>query len=140
MKEGRFKAFIRKYSDFFVYMIFGAMATAINTFGYAFLYEVVHIPNVMSTVLALIVTIIFAFFTNKVFVYRSKGWKPSQLWKEASGFLLCRTLTGIFDVVFMYVSVDVMDLIPVLMKFIAAIFVGIANYLVGKLLIFSRKD
>ena len=140
MKEGRFKAFLRKYSDFFVYMIFGAMATAINTFGYAFLYEVVHIPNVMSTVLALIVTIIFAFFTNKVFVYRSKGWKPSQLWKEASGFLLCRTLTGIFDVVFMYVSVDVMDLIPVLMKFIAAIFVGIANYLVGKLLIFSRKD
>ena len=140
MKEGRFKAFLRKYSDFFVYMIFGAMATAINTFGYAFLYEVVHIPNVISTVLALIVTIIFAFFTNKVFVYRSKGWKPSQLWKEASGFLLCRTLTGIFDVVFMYVSVDVMDLIPVLMKFIAAIFVGIANYLVGKLLIFSRKD
>ena len=140
MKEGRFKAFLRKYSDFFVYMIFGAMATAINTFGYAFLYEVVHIPNVMSTVLALIVTIIFAFFTNKVFVYRSKGWKPSQLWKEASGFLLCRTLTGIFDVVFMYVSVDVMNLIPVLMKFIAAIFVGIANYLVGKLLIFSRKD
>ena len=140
MKEGRFKAFLRKYSDFFVYMIFGAMATAINTFGYAFLYEVVHIPNVMSTVLALIVTIIFAFFTNKVFVYRSKGWKPSQLWKEASGFLLCRTLTGIFDVVFMYVSVDVLDLIPVLMKFIAAIFVGIANYLVGKLLIFSRKD
>ena len=140
MKEGRFKAFLRKYSDFFVYMIFGAMATAINTFGYAFLYEVVHIPNVISTVLALIVTIIFAFFTNKVFVYRSKGWKPSQLWKEASGFLLCRTLTGIFDVVFMYVSVDVLDFIPVLMKFIAAIFVGIANYLVGKLLIFSRKD
>ena len=139
MKEGRFKSFIRKYSDFFVYMIFGAMATAINTFGYAFLYEVVHLSNVLSTILALVVTIVFAFFTNKVFVYRSRGWKPSQLWKEASGFLLCRTLTGIFDVVFMFITVDKLNLIPVLMKFFSAIFVGIANYLVGKLLIFSDK-
>lgn len=139
MKEGKFKALLKKYSDFFVYMVFGAMATAINTFGYAFLYEVVGMSNVLSTVLALVVTIIFAFFTNKIFVYRSKGWKPSQLWKEASGFLLCRTLTGIFDVVFMYITVDVMDWIPVLMKFFSAIFVGIANYLVGKLMIFKKK-
>ena len=140
MKEGKLKAFVKEYSDFFVYMIFGAMATAINTFGYALLYEGVGMPNVVSTLLALIVTIIFAFFTNKIFVYRSKGWALSQLWKEASGFLLCRTLTGIFDVVFMYITVDLMKWIPVLMKFIAAIFVGIANYLVGKLLIFSKKN
>ena len=139
MHEGKLRALLVKYSDFFVYMIFGAMATAINTFGYAFLYEVLGVPNVISTVLALVVTIIFAFFTNKIFVYRSKGWKISQLWKEASGFLLCRTLTGLFDVAFMFVTVDCLELLPVLMKFIASIFVGIANYLVGKLLIFRKK-
>ena len=61
----------KKYRDFFVYMIYGAMATIINAGIYALLFQVVQISNVSSTIIAWIITLIFAFFTNKFFVYRS---------------------------------------------------------------------
>ena len=134
------KAIIKKYSDFILYMIFGAFATAINTAGYWLLYSILGIPNLLSTALALIITIIFAFFTNKIFVYRSKSWKIEVLIKESSGFLICRALTGIFDMLFMFIAVDVLALFPVLMKLIAALLVGLMNYLAGKFLIFKRDN
>ena len=136
----KLEAIIEKYSDFILYMIFGAFATAINTAGYWLLYSILGIPNLLSTALALIITIIFAFFTNKIFVYRSKSWKIEVLIKESSGFLICRALTGIFDMLFMFIAVDVLALFPVLMKLIAALLVGLMNYLAGKFLIFKRDN
>ena len=131
---------IKKYSDFFLYMIFGALATAINTAGYWLLYSILGLPNLIATALALIITIIFAFFTNKMFVYRSKSLNIEVLIKESSGFLICRALTGIFDMLFMFITVDVLALFPVLMKLIAALLVGLMNYLAGKFLIFKRDN
>ena len=136
----KLEAIIEKYSDFFLYMIFGALATAINTAGYWLLYSILGIPNLLSTALALIITIIFAFFTNKMFVYKSKSWEIAVLIKESSGFLICRALTGIFDMLFMFIAVDVLALFPVLMKLIAALLVGLMNYLAGKFLIFKRDN
>lgn len=121
-------------------MIFGALATAINTAGYWLLYSILGLPNLIATTLALIITIIFAFFTNKMFVYRSKSWNIEVLIKESSGFLICRALTGIFDMLFMFIAVDVLALFPVLMKLIAALLVGLMNYLAGKFLIFKRDN
>ena len=133
------QSIIKKYSDFFLYMIFGALATAINTAGYWLLYSILGLPNLIATALALIITIIFAFFTNKMFVYRSKSWNIEVLIKESSGFLICRALTGIFDMLFMFITVDVLELLPVLMKLIAALLVGLMNYLAGKFLIFKES-
>lgn len=118
-------------------MVFGALATAINTAGYWLLYSVIGFPNLIATALALIITIIFAFFTNKLFVYRSKSWNIEVLIKESSGFLICRALTGVFDMLFMFITVDILALFPVLMKLIAALLVGLMNYLAGKFLIFK---
>ena len=136
----KLEAIIEKYSDFILYMIFGALATAINTAGYWLLYSILGIPNLLSTALALTITIIFAFFTNKMFVYKSKSWKIAVVIKESSGFLICRALTGIFDMLFMFIAVDVLALFPVLMKLIAALLVGLMNYLAGKFLIFKRDN
>ena len=136
---GRFLDTAKKYSDFLVYCVFGALATFVNAGSYWVFYEKAHIKNVPATLLAWFITLVFAFFTNKIFVYRSKGWNLAQIIKESSGFFICRALTGIFDVLFMYITVDVLDWIPLLMKLIAALIVGIINYLVGKLLIFSNR-
>lgn len=41
---------------------------------------------------------------------------------------------------FMFITVDVLALFPVLMKLIAALLVGLMNYLAGKFLIFKRDN
>ncbi len=129
----------KKYRDFFVYMIYGAMATIINAGIYALLFQVVQISNVSSTIIAWIITLIFAFFTNKFFVYRSDEKRIKFVIKEFYQFFLCRALSGIFDVLFMYITVDILSLHPILMKLIAALFVGLINYYGGKLIIFKDR-
>lgn len=130
---------LRGYKDFFIYCIFGAMATGVNMLGYHLLYDVAGIRNVPSTFLAWLFAVTFAFFTNKFFVFVSFDRSPGTVMKELAGFFSCRISTGVMDVVFMYVTVDLLDMPPVLFKFISNLMVGIINYLVGKLVIFKRK-
>ena len=129
-----------KYRTFIVYMVFGLMATLLETFLYWLFYEVIGLRNMVSTVIAIIITITFAFFTNKIFVYRSKEWGFSVVIKELLYFYWFRALTGLFNMLFMYVTVDRLAWWPVGMKAIAAILVGIMNYLLGLLVIFRKKD
>ena len=127
-----------KYRTFIVYMVFGLMATLLETFLYWLFYEVIGLRNMVSTVIAIIITITFAFFTNKIFVYRSRAWGFSTVIRELLSFYWFRALTGLFNMGFMYVTVDRLAWWPVGMKAIAAVLVGIMNYLLGKLVIFRR--
>lgn len=133
------KTFLLHWRSFFAYCLVGALATALETFLYWLFYEVVLLPNLLSTFIAWFLTIIFCFFTNKCFVYRSKTWEGKIVLKELVGFYSCRISTGLLNMVFMYVTVDVLALQPVLMKLAAAVMVGIINYLVGQLLVFRKK-
>jgi len=129
-----------KYRTFLVYMVFGLMATLLETFLYWLFYEVIGLSNMVSTVIAIIITITFAFFTNKIFVYKSKEWKFAVVIKELLSFYWFRALTGLFNMLFMYVTVDKLAWWPVGMKAIAAVLVGIMNYLLGLLVIFRKKE
>lgn len=130
---------IRDYKDFFIYCIFGAMATGVNMISYHLLYNIAGIGNVISTFLAWFFAVTFAFFTNKFFVFVSFDRSLKTVTRELAGFFSCRISTGILDIVFMYITVDVLNLMPVLFKFISNLIVGIINYLAGKLLIFKKK-
>lgn len=130
---------IREYKDFCIYCVFGAMATGVNMLGYHLLYGVAGVGNVPSTFLAWLLAVTFAFFTNKFFVFVSFDRSPKTMMRELAGFFSCRISTGVMDVVFMYVTVDLLVMPPVLFKFISNLMVGVINYLVGKLVIFKKK-
>ena len=50
-----------------------------------------------------------------------------------------RAVTGIFNILYMYVTVDILNWWPVTMKAIAALIVGLSNYMIGKKLIFKHR-
>ncbi len=129
-----------RYRTFIVYMVFGFMATLLETSVYWLLYELLGLGNMVSTVIAIVITITFAFFTNKIFVYRSRQWRFTLVLRELLAFYWFRTLTGLFNLLFMYVTVDILAWWPVGMKAISAVLVGIMNYLLGLLVVFRRKD
>ncbi len=135
-----FRRLWEKYRTFLIYMVFGLLATLLETFLYWLLYEVVGLSNLVSTVIAIFITITFAFFTNKIFVYRSKVWRLSLLFKELLSFYGSRLLTGLFNMGYMYVTVDLLAWWPVGMKAIAAVLVGIMNYFLGKLVVFRKSS
>lgn len=127
--------------SFLIYTVFGFMATLINMISYEILYAKLHIINVISVALSWFFAVTFAFFTNKYIVFREKGKKAKRSFlSELSYFYLCRILSGILDVIIMFIAVDLLDLNHTIWKFISNLAVGICNFLAGKLFIFKKED
>ncbi len=134
------KKLLIKYKEMILYLVFGGLTTALNIGTYALCYYMIHIPNAPADIIAWIVGVVFAFVTNKLFVFESKSLKADVLVKEAVSFVGCRAATGVLDLVIMILSVNVFHQNELLWKIIANIIVIILNYVASKLLIFRKKS
>ena len=134
----KIKELYNKYKEILMYLIFGVLTTVVNIVSYFLLARILHIYTVVSTVIALILSILFAYITNKIFVFESKTNTAKELLKEIISFFGCRAFTGILDVAFMYITVEVFNLNDMIMKIISNIVVIIVNYIFSKLIIFKK--
>lgn len=121
------------------YLFWGVMTTLVNWVVNFVSYDILKMSTMLSTIISWLAAVIFAFFVNKLFVFCSKSWQPSVIWKEFLPFISCRILSGFFDVVFMVVTVDHLGLINGIAKILSNVFVMIANYFASKFLIFKKK-
>lgn len=108
-----------------------------NIVTYYLFFDLFNVANVTSTVVAQFFAIIFAYVTNKLWVFNSKSWQLKTISFEIFSFFGCRLASAAFDVIFMWVSVDILSLWPILMKVVANVIVVVLNYFASKLLIFK---
>lgn len=133
------KNLIKKYKEIILYIVFGAGTVLVNTMTYNLLYYCFSVPNIPSNVVAWIMAVLFAFFTNKFFVFNSKNKSLCGNVKEAILFFLCRLGTEVVDLVIMYLAVDCFESNAFLWKIIANVVVIVINYIASKLFIFDKS-
>lgn len=133
-------ALLKKYKTFISYAFFGVCTTLVNLMSYRLFYFVFDVSNVPSTVLAWILAVLFAFVTNKIWVFDSKSWMIAVVIPEIIKFFVCRFGTGILDVCIMWISVDKMQWNAMAWKLISNVLVIVLNYVASKLVIFVKKD
>lgn len=130
---------INQFKELFIYGIFGVLTTIVNTIVYALCSNGLSLHYLVATIIAWVIAVAFAFVTNKLFVFKSKSWE-SKIWvNELTKFVGARVVTGILDVIMMYVMVDVLALNDVFSKVIANIIVILVNFVFSKLIIFKKK-
>lgn len=95
--------------------------------------------NVVANIIAWLFAVIIAYITNKIRVFESKSLDIKKLLYELISFFRCRIITGIVDLIIMYIAVDEMQLNAIVMKIIVNIVVIVSNYLASKYLIFKKK-
>lgn len=134
------KDMILKYKSILAYMFFGVCTTAVNLIIYFLCARVMNFSTIFSTVVAWFIAVIFAFVTNKAWVFESKSWKREIIGKELTSFFACRIATGILDVVVMMVTVDILLMNDVIMKVFSNVLVILINYIASKLIIFRKRD
>lgn len=132
------KMLVIKYKNFIMYTIFGILTTAVNLISYILCCNICNIPNILSTIIAWILAVGFAFITNKLWVFDSKSFGIVTLKYEVPTFLGARIITGIFDVVIMYFTVDVFNWNPIIWKLLSNVIVIILNYIASKFVIFKK--
>jgi cell wall teichoic acid glycosylation protein gtcA len=129
-----------RYKELFFYAVFGVGATVINIVSYSVLANAFGKKYfLIANIIAWILAFIFAFITNKLFVFESKSWEAQIAMKEFVGFLSARLATGILDTVLMWLFVSVISLDDTLSKIIINILVIIINYIASKFFIFKKE-
>ena len=129
---------IKKYKEIIVYLIFGVLTTLLNLGCFALCFGVLNIPNVPSNIIAWIVAVVFAFITNKLFVFESRSFEGKVLLREFIEFISARLATGILEIAIMFVSVDVLKGNAYIFKFITIVIVTVLNYVFSKVIIFKK--
>ena len=127
-----------KYKDMIAYLVFGVLTTLVNIAVYWAAAHLLGIPTVPATVAAWVAAVLFAYLTNRRWVFHSEASGSAEIGREILRFFAARLATGIFDWVFMYVTVDRLHADDVTMKVIANIVVIISNYILSRTLVFRR--
>ena len=138
------------------YLVFGVLTTAVNFVTYMVMgifagenYEEkvlftigsidVQLILLMNAV-AWIVSVLFAFVTNKLFVFESSSRKGRVFFTELISFIGARVISFlIFEELVFALLVNLLSLNDVIAKLIIAVFVVIFNYVASKLVIFRKK-
>ncbi|MBQ7592730.1 MAG: GtrA family protein [Synergistaceae bacterium] len=122
-----------------LYGIFGVLTTILNIFIYWLVTRIFYVPVVPATIIAWVIAVLFAYYTNRKYVFHSNINSISGIISEAGEFFICRLATGILDVIIMYIFVDVLNFNDVIIKTISNILVIILNYIASKLFIFKGE-
>lgn len=136
---GKLKAFITKYWEILSYLIFGVLTTVVNYLVYLPVYNLLGWSAAFSNVIAWAVAVIFAYLTNKPFVFRSHDWSARTVIPELSKFVGCRVASGAAETLILLVAVDILHWNGNLWKLLTSVLVVILNYIASKLLVFRKK-
>lgn len=133
----------KKYEEAVNYLIFGFLAFLVNMIAYAAAAKVLGADNskiflvLLATSFAWVIAVLFAYWTNRTFVFKSKVTNKSGVWKEFITFIGARVVTGVMELVIMYVMVDLINVDDFISKFICNVIVIITNYIFSKLWVFK---
>ena len=131
---------LHRYGDMIPYLVFGGLTTAVNIAVYWILAHLCRLGVMGSTVIAWILSVIFAYVTNRRWVFHSDALGLQAICREMASFFSCRLATGIVDWGCMLVFADMLGWWDLGVKVTANVMVIILNYLASKWVIFRHAD
>lgn len=144
----RVKELIKKYRELITYVIFGVATTAVNWIIFFPLKQVLEL-NLFSmpeqlrlqaaNVVSWIGAVVFSFFVNKKYVFRSRTESRLAAWREFGAFVASRFLSLLIEAACLVLGVELLSLDENLTKLAAAVIVVVFNYVAGKLLVFRKR-
>lgn len=137
--EKTVKALWKRYYDVIAYLFFGVLTTAVNYVIYLPCLNCLHLSATVSNMIAWLAAVIFAFLTNKPFVFKSHDWSASVVWPEFTKFMGCRIGSGVLETGILFLTVDFLGWNGNWMKLITSVLVVVLNYFGSKLLAFRKK-
>lgn len=130
--------FYGKYREISRYIIVGGCTTLVNLITFTVMRGLFNINVNISNVVSIIISILFAYVTNKVFVFESHCLTIKELLSELSKFFGARLLTMIIEVGGVFLLYDIIGQNEFVAKIEIQVIVLIANYIISKFFVFSK--
>lgn len=130
----------KKYKEVVNYLIFGGLSTLVNFVSYYIFARTLNIDEVISSGLSWFCAVLFAYVTNKLFVFETKKSNKKEVIKEMLSFFLARVISGaLCDVGTFALMIKVLGINDIIAKLVTQVMVIIVNYLFSKLIVFKKE-
>ena len=148
------KELLVKYKELITYVLFGVLTTIVNFFSFWIFTEAFGEDlYLINNAVAWLVGVVFAYVTNKLFVFESKSWKLKVISKEIMGFLGARIFSFLVEEGGMFLFVSVLGFGEksltllgftitgqFIVKILLAVIVVVLNYIFSKFFIFRKQE
>ena len=133
-----FNPFYKKYKEVLLYLFFGGLTTVISIGSYALFDIGMHIDPMIANIFSWILAVLFAYITNRIWVFDSNAEDMNGILREMVSFFGGRVATLLMEEVILYVGIKLLSMNSIGVKVVAQILVLIGNYLISKLFVFKK--
>lgn len=129
----------KKHEEGINYLIFGFLAFVLNYILYFIFADTIAMHYMAATGLSWVLTVVFAYWTNRTFVFKSQNKDKKSVAAEFAAFIGARVATELLELGLMYLMVDMMAINDKVSKLVCQVLVILANYVLSKIWIFKDK-
>ncbi len=148
------KTLFIKYKELITYVVFGVLTTLVNFFAFWLFTKIFgEALYLVNNAIAWVVGVVFAYITNKLFVFESKSWDLKVITKEITGFLGARIFSFLVEEGGMLLFISVLGFgektLTILgititgqfiVKILLAVIVVVLNYVFSKFFVFKSSE
>lgn len=125
--------------EILLYLVFGGLTTAVGVCSYAAFNLWLGINALIANVLSWILAVLFAFFTNRVWVFAARTETVSEFGRQLVRFFGGRIATLLAEEAILAVFVTWLEFDSIAVKLAAQAAVMILNYVISKWIVFRGK-
>lgn len=134
----KLKSLLSKHKAALIYLVFGVLTSVVDFLVFIPLHKFLELSAAVSNTVAWFAAVLFAFFTNKLYVFQSKNWSAKNLLREFWKFAICRVGTFLLEEVFLFITADMLSYDGLVMKLLISVVVVVLNYFGSKFFVFKK--
>lgn len=119
------------------YAIFGVLTTLVNILIF-YLLSLTGLNENLANIIAIISAVLFAYFTNRKFVFNSNAFTFNDKLKEFYKFIVGRAFTMIIEILGFYLLFNIINIQELISKLVISIIVIILNFFISKFFAFKK--
>lgn len=131
--------FYKKYRELLLYFFFGGCSFIISILSYSIANVTLGINELIANIISWILAVMFAFFTNRIWVFQGKTDSKKEFAIQMVSFLGGRIVTLIIEEAIILIFITLLKLPSIPVKIAAQIVVIFLNYIISKLWVFRKK-
>ena len=128
--------FFSRHREGLLYLFFGVLTTAISWGSFYLFHYTLSLGELLANPLSWVAAVLFAFFTNRTWVFRTHG---GGFLREMALFFGARVGTLVFEEALIFLFVTVLSFHAMAVKMLGNVAVLVLNYLLSKLIVFRKK-
>lgn len=134
-----FEPFYKKNKEILLYLFFGGLSFLVSISTYAAFNIGMHMNALVANVLSWVITVLFAFLTNRVWVFQSPTETVREFIKQMMAFYSGRVITLVIEEAILLIFITWLGFNSMAVKIVAQVIVILLNYVISKLVIFRKE-